>query len=612
MTEVMSTRGVTVGFSAQGHIPEGTYTETIYRLFVDGKYQEVVSLLSVELQNFPRSRAALSLLGYSYYMLQDFPSAIRMYEQLTKICPQVTEYKIYLAQCLYKNGQYPEATRASYQIEDPQFAMRVALLQASIKYEQEDLRGCLALVDQCAPDDPDTVVQHGCVAFKEGDFEKAREFFSEAMNTTGYQADLAYNIALCYYKLEQHSAALKHLGEIIERGVREHPELGVGSRADGVDGRSVGNSQVLKDTALVEAFNLRAAIEYSMKRSGHIAAAQEALQEMPPREEDELDPVTLHNEAIMNVESDINGGFRKLNFLIKNPPFPPQTFGNLLLQYCQHEHFDIAADVLAENAHLTFNSLTPELYDFLDATITVQASPAEGYHKFDNLAKKHIDGLRKLTKKLQDARLGRDNDATKAALRELDQKVDEYIPVLMSMAKIYWDKEHYSMVEKILKQNYEFCVDHQVWQLNVAHVLYVQGKYQESIHSYEPIVQRAEMILDVKAIVLANLCVAFIMTSQNEKAEELMKRIEKEVSRYEQVTGVTKAYLTLNPKEERLAVEEPDRQCFHLCIVNLVIGTLYCAKGNFEFGISRIMKSLEPYERKLGTDTWYYAKRGKC
>jgi len=46
-----------------------------------------------------------------------------------------------------------------------------------------------------------------------------------------------------------------------------------------------------------------------------------------------------------------------------------------------------------------------------------------------------------------------------------------------------------------------------------------------------------------------------------------------------------------------------------LCIINLVIGTLYCAKGNFEFGIGRVMKSLEPYAKKLGTDTWFYAKR---
>ena len=28
--------------------------------------------------------------------------------------------------------------------------------------------------------------------------------------------------------------------------------------------------------------------------------------------------------------------------------------------------------------------------------------------------------------------------------------------------------------------------------------------------------------------------------------------------------------------------------------------TLYCAKGNYEFGISRIMKSLEPYNKKVG------------
>ncbi|GFH28393.1 flagellar associated protein [Haematococcus lacustris] len=55
--------------------------------------------------------------------------------------------------------------------------------------------------------------------------------------------------------------------------------------------------------------------------------------------------------------------------------------------------------------------------------------------------------------------------------------------------------------------------------------------------------------------------------------------------------------------------QTPDKQCFHLCIINLVIGTLYCSKANYEFGISRIIKSLEPYNKKLETDTWFYAKR---
>lgn len=59
-------------------------------------------------------------------------------------------------------------------------------------------------------------------------------------------------------------------------------------------------------------------------------------------------------------------------------------------------------------------------------------------------------------------------------------------------------------------------------------------------------------ILSVSAIVLANLCVSHIMTAQNEEAEELMRKIEKE--------------------EERLYYQEPEKKVFHLCIVNLVIG----------------------------------------
>ncbi len=40
--------------------------------------------------------------------------------------------------------------------------------------------------------------------------------------------------------------------------------------------------------------------------------------------------------------------------------------------------------------------------------------------------------------------------------------------------------------------------------------------------------KNADNLLGVTAIVLANLCVSYIMTSQNEEAEELMRKIEKE------------------------------------------------------------------------------------
>ena len=99
---------------------------------------------------------------------------------------------------------------------------------------------------------------------------------------------------------------------------------------------------------------------------------------MPPRSEDELDAVTLHNTALMNMEVIVShirhvymtttnlsnmciykkvkptDGFEKLQFLLQQNPFPPETFGNLLLLYCKYEYYDLAADVLAENAHLTY------------------------------------------------------------------------------------------------------------------------------------------------------------------------------------------------------------------------------------------------------------------
>lgn len=158
----------------------------------------------------------------------------------------------------------------------------------------------------------------------------------------------------------------------------------------------------------------------------------------------------------------------------------------------------------------------------------------------------------------------------------------------------------------------------------MAHTFFMQDNhYKEAIRYYEPIVKKnVDNLLSVTAIVLANLCVSYIMTSQvstpaspapsfwnllplylqpthmlvvcvlhshsllrltrwrlpkqtneggslltlpmstllsqNEEAEELMRKVEKE--------------------EERVTMQTPDKQCFHLCIINLVIGTLYCAK----------------------------------
>ena len=70
---------------------------------------------------------------------------------------------------------------------------------------------------------------------------------------------------------------------------------------------------------------------------------------MPPRLEQELDPVTLHNQALTHFDTDPTGGFEKLNFLIGlEAEAPQEALGNLLLLYVKYEYLDLAADLVAE------------------------------------------------------------------------------------------------------------------------------------------------------------------------------------------------------------------------------------------------------------------------
>ncbi|KAK3520868.1 hypothetical protein QTP70_034870 [Hemibagrus guttatus] len=569
-------------------IKDGEFTATVYKLIKDARYGDAIHILSNELQKHMKSRAALSLLGYCYYHVQDFINAADCYEQLVQLHPEVEDYKLYYAQSLYKACAFQDAMKATFLLDSTANHTKMIKLQSAIKYGEEDFPAAMALVEQLPVDDPDTEVDQGCLLYKLGEYEKACAKFTGAMQVLGYQPDLAYNIALCHYSLKQYAPALKYIREIIEHGIQEHPELGVGMTTEGIEVKSVGNTLVLHESALIEAFNLKAAIEYQLKKYDD---AQEALTDMPPRSEEELDPVTLHNQALMNMDTKPTEGFEKLAFLLQQSPFPPATFGNLLLLYCKYEYFDMVADVMAENAHLTYKFLSPYLYEFLDAMLTSQTAPEEAFRKLDDMAGKLTEQLRKVTKQVQESRRTRDDEGLKKAVEDYDQLIEEYIPLVMAQAKIYWNRENYVMVEKIFRKSVEFCNQHDTWKLNVAHVLFMQeNKYKEAIGFYEPIVKKHyDNILNVSAIVLANLCVSYIMTSQNEEAEELMRKIEKE--------------------EEQISYNDPDKKVFHLCIVNLVIGTLYCAKGNYDFGISRVIKSLEPYNKKLGTDTWFYIKR---
>merc|ERR1712228_909377 len=165
-------------------------------------------------------------------------------------------------------------------------------------------------------------------------------------------------------------------------------------------------------------------------------------------------------------------------------------------------------------------------------------------------------------------------------------------------------------IQLLFEKSREFCDNHDIWKLNYAHTLFMQEtstSFAECILLYESIVKKFgdASILNVTAMVLANLCVAYIMTSQNEEAEELMRQIEREQERQVHINQQERQDVHSSSNQNN----SNDGNLYHLCIVNLVIGTLYCCKTNYIFGIQRIIKSLEPLDKKLSPDTWFHTKR---
>lgn len=67
--------GGTMGGRPPVKVKEGDFTSSVYSLITEQKYEDVKLILQNQLDYFPDSRAALSLLAYCQYMLQEFSSS---------------------------------------------------------------------------------------------------------------------------------------------------------------------------------------------------------------------------------------------------------------------------------------------------------------------------------------------------------------------------------------------------------------------------------------------------------------------------------------------------------------------------------------------------------
>jgi tetratricopeptide repeat protein 30 len=98
--------------------------------------------------------------------VQDYVNASDCYEQLTVLCPDQDQYKLYYAQSLYKCGLYEEALRVSNGIENAEYRGKVVNLQAAIKYAQDDIKSCINFLQKYSSDDPAVELNKACILFK--------------------------------------------------------------------------------------------------------------------------------------------------------------------------------------------------------------------------------------------------------------------------------------------------------------------------------------------------------------------------------------------------------------------------------------------------------------
>jgi tetratricopeptide repeat protein 30 len=139
----------------------------------------------------------------------------------------------------------------------------VLQLQSAINYGNEEYGAAQSVLLQRPTDHPATLNDEGCLMFQANMFDDAIQRYQNALEAGGFSPQIAYNLALCHYRKKENAQALNYIAEIVERGIRNHPELGIGAQTETEGGaRSVGNPPSLAMSGLVQAFNLKAAIEY--------------------------------------------------------------------------------------------------------------------------------------------------------------------------------------------------------------------------------------------------------------------------------------------------------------------------------------------------------------
>ena len=74
---------------------------------------------------------------------------------------------------------------------------------------------------------------------------------------------------------------------------------------------------------------------------------------------------------------------------------------------------------------------------------------------------------------MQEARNTSNSQMLTQRMREYEDELERYVPVLMAQAQIFWDQGQYSHALAVLQQSKEFVSENETWKLNVAHTYFM-------------------------------------------------------------------------------------------------------------------------------------------
>jgi tetratricopeptide (TPR) repeat protein len=222
-------------------------------------------------------------------------------------------------------GRNEEAIELCDKIENSHLNTKVKELKAAIHYEKNDFQKAMAEIQSISNADYQTLINEGCVFFKLEQHDKAIAKFKEATKLCGFNAELFYNIALTYYEMGIFSEAYFYLDTIIRKAYDQYPKLKLISPDSPIfekDDKQLAQ-QILRETAIVEALNLKSSILYNQ---GDRTGASELAKCVPVIQLDSgPDPVTFHNLAVYSANEYPEEALQKLASLLTNSMFPPET-----------------------------------------------------------------------------------------------------------------------------------------------------------------------------------------------------------------------------------------------------------------------------------------------